>query len=144
MQIKMKMPDLATSASVVTILKWLVEVGQPIKRGQPLLEIETDKAAMEVESFANGTLSAVHFQANDEVEVGAVIATIEVPDPATAEPSQAQPTTATASTSEPTSESEPAQERKVPSRPTGGMFARNRAAAEKRDEASNPEREEHE
>ena len=70
MQIKMKMPDLATSASVVTILKWLVEVGQPIKRGQPLLEIETDKAAMEVESFANGTLSAVHFQANDEVEVG--------------------------------------------------------------------------
>ncbi len=144
MQIKMKMPDLATSASVVTILKWLVEVGQPIKRGQPLLEIETDKAAMDVESFANGTLSAVHFQANDEVEVGAVIATIEVADPTTAAPSSAQPTTAAASKSEPTTDSEPSQDRKATSRPAGGMFARNRAAAEKRDEVSNPERKEHE
>ena len=81
MKIKMKMPDLATSASTVTVLRWLVEVGQPIKRGQPLLEIETDKAAMEVESFATGSLSEVHVEPEEEVEVGAVIATIEVEQP---------------------------------------------------------------
>lgn len=143
MQIKMKMPDLATSASVVTILKWLVEMGQPIKRGQPLLEIETDKAVMEVESFANGILSEVHVQANDEVDVGAVIATIEVADPATSEPSTAQPSPTVASTSAATCESAPNQERKR-SRPEGGMFARNRAAAGKGDEVSKPEEEEHE
>lgn len=82
MQIKIKMPDLATSASTVTVLRWLVEVGQPIERGQPLLEIETDKATMEVESFSSGVLTAVHAQPNDEVEVGQVIATIEVETPA--------------------------------------------------------------
>ena len=82
MKIKMKMPDLATSADTVTVLRWLVEVGQPIKRGQPLLEIETDKAAMEVESFAAGSLSAIHVEPEEEVAVGAVIATIEVDGPA--------------------------------------------------------------
>jgi pyruvate/2-oxoglutarate dehydrogenase complex dihydrolipoamide acyltransferase (E2) component len=82
MRVKMKMPDLATSADTVTVLQWLVEVGQPIKRGQPLLEIETDKAAMEVESFAAGILSEIHVGPEDEVEVGAVIATLEVGQPA--------------------------------------------------------------
>ena len=52
MKIKMRMRDLATSVDTVTVLRWLVEVGQPIKRGQPPMEIETDKAAMGVESFA--------------------------------------------------------------------------------------------
>ena len=77
MKIKLKMPDLSTSSSTVTIVRWLVEVGQPIQRGQPLLEIETDKAMMEVESFATGSLREVHVQPEEEVEVGAVIATIE-------------------------------------------------------------------
>jgi pyruvate dehydrogenase E2 component (dihydrolipoamide acetyltransferase) len=60
------------------VLRWLVEVGQPIRRGQPLLEIETDKATMEVESFSTGSLSAVHVAPGEEVEIGVVIATIEV------------------------------------------------------------------
>jgi pyruvate/2-oxoglutarate dehydrogenase complex dihydrolipoamide acyltransferase (E2) component len=78
MKIKMKMPDLSTADETVTVIKWLVEVGQSIKRGQPLMEIETDKAAMEVESFATGELCEIHVQPEEEVEVGAVIATIEV------------------------------------------------------------------
>lgn len=77
MKVKMKMPDLATSASTVTVLRWLVKVGQPIRRGQPLLEIETDKATM-VESFSTGSLSAVHVAPGEEVEIGVLIATIEV------------------------------------------------------------------
>ena len=128
MQIKMKMPDLATSASVVTILKWLVEVGEPIKRGQPLVEIETDKAAMEVESFVNGTLTVVHVQANEEVEVGAVIATIEVADPTTALPTPEKPAATTAKP-EPAKLGSSDKSKKQPAaRSSGGMFARNRAA----------------
>ena len=81
MKIKMKMPDVATTESAVTVLRWLVEVGQPVKRGQPLLEIETDKATMEIESFVTGSLTETHVEPDEEVEVGGVIATIEAERP---------------------------------------------------------------
>jgi YD repeat-containing protein len=75
----MKMPDLSTNeGSEIGITKWLVTLGQPVKRGQPLLEVETDKAVQEVECIANGTLKAVHVQAGEQVAVGHIIATIEV------------------------------------------------------------------
>lgn len=74
----MKMPDLSTNeGSEIGVTRWLVEVGQPVKRGQPLLEVETDKAVQEVECIANGTLKAVHAQAGESVAAGHVIATIE-------------------------------------------------------------------
>jgi len=50
MRLEMKMPDLATNESEIRIVRWLVEPGQEVQRGQPLLEVETDKATMEVES----------------------------------------------------------------------------------------------
>ena len=78
MEVKMKMPDLSTTeGSEIAVTRWLVEVGQPVKRGQPLLEVETDKAVQEVESIATGTLQAVHVQAGEKVEVGHIIATIQ-------------------------------------------------------------------
>ena len=78
MEIKMKMPDLsATEGSEIAVTRWLVELGQPVKRGQPLLEVETDKAVQEVECIANGTLKAVHVPAGASVAVGTTIATIE-------------------------------------------------------------------
>jgi len=73
----MKMPDLATTDSEVTIIRWLVEVGEPVKRGQPLLEIETDKAEMEVECVTNGTLEQVLVQPGDQVSTGQLLALIE-------------------------------------------------------------------
>jgi pyruvate dehydrogenase E2 component (dihydrolipoamide acetyltransferase) len=78
MELKMKMPDLSTNeGSEIAVTKWLVEVGQPVKRGQPLLEVETDKAVQEVECIANGRLKAVHAQAGESVAVGEIIAVIE-------------------------------------------------------------------
>lgn len=75
----MKMPDLATNeGSEIGVTKWLVEVGQSVKRGQPLLEVETDKAVQEVECIASGMLKAVHVEPGQAVAVGHVIATIEV------------------------------------------------------------------
>ena len=46
----MRMPDLGTVDDTVKVVKWLAEVGQPIRRGQPLVEVETDKSIMELES----------------------------------------------------------------------------------------------
>ena len=50
MPIDVKMPDLsATEGSDILVKRWLVTKGARVKRGQPLLEVETDKAATEVE-----------------------------------------------------------------------------------------------
>ena len=79
MDINMKMPDLATNEGAeLGITRWIVDVGQPVKRGQALLEIETDKAVQEVESIASGVLKAIHVQAGQKVSVGTIIATISV------------------------------------------------------------------
>lgn len=75
----MKMPDLATNEGVeLGVAGWLIEVGQPVKRGQALLEVETDKAVQEVECVATGILKAIHVPAGEKVPVGTVIATIKV------------------------------------------------------------------
>ncbi len=79
MDLNMKMPDLATNEGVeLGITRWLVTEGDAVKRGQALLEVETDKAVQEVECIANGTLKTIHAQPGQKVPVGAIIATIKV------------------------------------------------------------------
>lgn len=79
MDVKMKMPDLATNEGAeLGVTRWLIEVGQPVKRGQALLEVETDKAVQEVECIANGILRTIHVPAGQKVSVGTIIATIKV------------------------------------------------------------------
>ena len=56
MDVAMKMPDLATTGSPIKVVRWLVDAGQQVRRGEPLLEVETDKAVMEVESVVTGRL----------------------------------------------------------------------------------------
>ena len=79
MRINVKMPDLsATEGSDVTVKRWLIGIGGTIKRGQPLLEVETDKATMEVESAVTGALTETRVAPEERVAVGQIIATIEV------------------------------------------------------------------
>ena len=75
--IEVTMPDLSTADAEVKVVQWLVAPGQPVTRGQLLLEVETDKAVNEVESFATGTLKEVLVAAGDLVEAGQTIAIIE-------------------------------------------------------------------
>jgi pyruvate dehydrogenase E2 component (dihydrolipoamide acetyltransferase) len=77
MDVEMRMPDLATTGSPIKVLRWLVDVGQSVRRGQPLLEVETDKAVMQVESVVSGRLSSVSAGEGDEVEAGKLIAIFE-------------------------------------------------------------------
>ena len=92
------MPRLSDSMEEGTVLKWLVEVGGEVKRGQPLVEIETDKANMTYEADTDGVLVEVVAAEGDTLAVGEVIARVgeegEAPaeqDAGREEPSPPQP-----------------------------------------------------
>src|SRR5207302_9601543 len=56
------------------VLRWLKHEGDVIAKGEPLLEVETDKVTVEIEAPAGGTLSGVSAEEGAEVPVGTVIA----------------------------------------------------------------------
>lgn len=70
------MPKAGMSMESGTILKWLKQEGDEVKVGEPLLEIETDKVAMEVESEASGVLLHIVRREGEEVPVTEAIAYI--------------------------------------------------------------------
>ena len=70
------MPRLSDSMEEGTILKWLVAEGDGVKRGQPIAEIETDKANMTYEADTDGTVSELVAGEGDTLAVGEVIARI--------------------------------------------------------------------
>src|SRR5881275_3491133 len=70
------MPRLSDSMEEGTILNWIVEEGGEVKRGEPLVEIETDKANMTYESDTDGTLIEIVANEGDTLPIGEVIARI--------------------------------------------------------------------
>jgi pyruvate dehydrogenase E2 component (dihydrolipoamide acetyltransferase) len=70
------MPRLSDSMEEGTILKWIVEEGGEVKRGEPLCEIETDKANMTYEADTDGVLIEIVVQEGETVALGEVIARI--------------------------------------------------------------------
>jgi len=73
------MPALGVAQQTGTLLKWLKAEGQSVSKGEPLMEIETDKATVEIEAPASGVLAQVLARAGDEVPVGQRIALILAP-----------------------------------------------------------------
>jgi pyruvate dehydrogenase E2 component (dihydrolipoamide acetyltransferase) len=82
------MPRLSDSMEEGTVLKWLVEHGGEVKRGQPLVEIETDKANMTYDADTDGVLVEVIAKEGDTLEVGEPIARIGSADEVGAEPEE--------------------------------------------------------
>src|SRR3954453_23257982 len=70
------MPRLSDSMEEGTILKLIVEEGGEVKRGEPLCEIETDKANMTYEADTDGTLIEIVVPEGETVALGEVIARI--------------------------------------------------------------------
>jgi pyruvate dehydrogenase E2 component (dihydrolipoamide acetyltransferase) len=70
------MPRLSDSMEEGTVLKWLVDVGGEVKRGEPLVEIETDKANMTYEADTDGMLVEVLAAEGQTLPIGQVIARI--------------------------------------------------------------------
>ena len=68
------MPQLAQTTDEVKLIRWLVEEGQDVKRGQALCEVETDKSNMELESFENGSVLKLLAEPGQIIPAGQVIA----------------------------------------------------------------------
>jgi pyruvate dehydrogenase E2 component (dihydrolipoamide acetyltransferase) len=79
MAISVVMPALEMAQETGKLISWLKKEGEPVAKGEPLLEIETDKAVMEIESPGDGLLAGVTAQAGAEVPVGQTIAWIVRP-----------------------------------------------------------------
>ena len=93
------MPRQGQSVEACTIVRWLKQPGENVGSGEVLCEIETDKAAFEVESTASGTLLAQFVPEGEEVAVLTPIAAVgepgeEVPAPSAADAGPAPPASA--------------------------------------------------
>src|SRR2546426_1163217 len=71
-----QMPRLSDSMETGKILRWLKKEGEEVKKGEPLVEIESDKANIEVEAYASGKLSKIVVPEGESAPIGAVIAEI--------------------------------------------------------------------
>lgn len=78
MPIDVTMPKLSDSMEAGTIVRWLKQPGQEVKRGEALAEVETDKADVEVEASDSGTLLELRVPEGKSAPVGAVIAVLGV------------------------------------------------------------------
>jgi pyruvate dehydrogenase E2 component (dihydrolipoamide acetyltransferase) len=101
MATKVMMPKLSDTMDEGKILKWLRKEGEQVKQGEPLVEIESDKADMELEAYDSGVLRKIIVPDGGKAPIGAVIAVIgskdedissvlsEVPASSKAQPSPA-------------------------------------------------------
>ena len=92
------MPALEMSQEQGVLVRWLKSEGEFVARGEPLMEIETDKAVMEIEAAGSGVLSNVTAQEGDEIPVGQGIAWLlsegeAAPSPTAGAPGKQRPST---------------------------------------------------
>ena len=80
MAVDVVMPRLSDSMEEGTVLKWLVEQGSEVKRGEPLVEIETDKANMTYDADTDGVLLEVLAKEGETLELGQPISRIGAAD----------------------------------------------------------------
>src|SRR4051812_18708194 len=93
------LPDLGEGLTDGEVIRWLVSEGDEVTLNQPLVEVETAKAAVELPSPWAGRVTRLHAGEGQAVDVGAPIVTVEV---AGAEPALAAPAAPRASESQPT------------------------------------------
>jgi pyruvate dehydrogenase E2 component (dihydrolipoamide acetyltransferase) len=79
MAVEVVMPRLSDSMEEGTVLLWLVAEGEEVRRGQPIVEIETDKATMTYDADADGVLLRIVCAAGETAPLGATIAMIGEP-----------------------------------------------------------------
>jgi pyruvate dehydrogenase E2 component (dihydrolipoamide acetyltransferase) len=77
---EIRLPKMGQTMEEGTIVKWLVEVGSEVKRGDILCEVETDKATMEMDSPADGFIKAILVKADTVAAVNAPIAVVGAKD----------------------------------------------------------------
>ncbi|EMM71216.1 2-oxoglutarate dehydrogenase complex dihydrolipoyllysine-residue succinyltransferase [Leptospira weilii] len=88
MSVEIKVPEMGESITEATIANWVKKEGDAVKQDEILLELETDKATMEVPAPSSGVLQKIHKKAGDTVKVKEIIGLID----ASAAPSSSSPT----------------------------------------------------
>lgn len=112
-----KLPELGEGVTEGEMVKWLVKPGDSVKADQPIAEVLTDKATVEVPSPIAGTVKDLKFKAGDVVKVGSTMITLEAGSSAAKAPTAAKPATSSqaASTSAPSASTSTAvQDVKLP------------------------------
>jgi len=71
------LPELGENIAAGDVVRVLVHVGDRVSRDQPVLELETDKATIEVPSSLTGTIAEVRVQPSQKVKVGQVILVVD-------------------------------------------------------------------
>jgi 2-oxoglutarate dehydrogenase E2 component (dihydrolipoamide succinyltransferase) len=77
MKTPVRMPNLGAEASEARVVTWIRNVGDTVTAGEPIAELETEKATVDLESPVAGRLVEILVPAGTEAPVGATLATIE-------------------------------------------------------------------
>ncbi|GBR05338.1 2-oxoglutarate dehydrogenase complex dihydrolipoyllysine-residue succinyltransferase [Acetobacter oeni] len=86
MSVEIKVPTLGESVTTATVAKWLKKAGEAVTADEPVAELETDKVTVEVPAPQAGVLENLVAKEGDEVEVGALLATLDPNGKASAKP----------------------------------------------------------
>ena len=97
MATELKVPTLGMDMEEATIVRWLVEEGAEVAKGDPVLEIDTDKTSFEIEAPAGGVIRNLRGEEGETLAVGTTLAYVTAPGEET--PEDAEPE-AVASTSD--------------------------------------------
>ncbi len=91
MSVEFRLPELGENIKQGDVTKVLVKAGDVVKLDQPVIEIETDKAAVEVPVNAAGRVASLLVKVGDKVKPGQVIMTLDAAENGTAKPAPAAP-----------------------------------------------------
>ena len=78
MKVGIKVPDVGEGVTQVTLTEWLKAVGDRVEKGEVIVEMMTDKAAIEVESPVSGVLSEILVQSEEEISIDRTLGRIDV------------------------------------------------------------------
>ncbi|KPK82309.1 MAG: dihydrolipoamide succinyltransferase [Gemmatimonas sp. SM23_52] len=104
MAVEIVVPSLGESVSEATVATWLKKQGQAVAADEVVLELETDKATLEIPAPAGGVLSEILVQEGEDVEVGAILGRIEESAEAAVAPVAWEPKPAESAASKPAAE----------------------------------------
>jgi pyruvate dehydrogenase E2 component (dihydrolipoamide acetyltransferase) len=85
-----KLPELGENIAQGDLVRLMISLGSSVTEGQPVMELETDKAVVEVPSSVSGTVNEIRVKEGEKVKVGQVIFTVENGSGAKARPAEAQ------------------------------------------------------
>ncbi|EMN00542.1 dihydrolipoyllysine-residue succinyltransferase, E2 component of oxoglutarate dehydrogenase (succinyl-transferring) complex [Leptospira noguchii str. 1993005606] len=93
MSVEIKVPEMGESITEATIANWVKKEGESVKQDEILLELETDKATMEVPAPSSGVLQKIHKKAGETVKVKEIIGLIDATASVSSSPSSPSPST---------------------------------------------------